>query len=474
MDKELSAQKTVKTLSTSDRLFNKNYMLLWQGQLVSRLGTQVYSIVIAIWLKHSLESSGMAGSMIGSFFMLSAIPMVVFSAFGGAVADRFSRKKIIVYGDMLSGIAVVLLSFFLFNAPTGNTPSIIAVFMVAMLLSTIAAFFGPAISASVPDLVPEKQLPAANSMGQLSEKISIFFGQGFGVPLMQIIGLPFLVFINGLTYLLSAISESFITIPQIIPEKVKGFKEYIRVFNSDLREGIGFIWKNSGLKKILFTSILVNFFTMPIIILLVFYVEDYLGAGSQWYGFLLAIYGTGAFVGFSMAGIFKPRGYKRTAVVIAFMLAEPLGYIAMTFVNSPVQAGVLFFLGGIFSGFVMVNITTILQLTTPSDIRGRVFGALTTIAASTAPLGMGLGGFVYDLLNRNIALIYGASGVIMFFLIVVMASSRDFRSFIAYDMEEDEPVGFTWEVRQLNKEDIIKSQKEVYYEKIIQKPRSEL
>ncbi len=202
--------------------------------------------------------------------------------------------------------------------------------------------------------------------------------------------------------------------------------------------------------------------------------EDFLGAGSHWYGFLLAIYGGGALAGFTVAGIFKPQGYMRTAVVVAFMLMEPLGYIAMTFVNSPIQAAVLFFLGGIFSGFVMVNITTILQLTTPSDIRGRVFGALTTIAASTAPLGMGLGGFVYDLLNHDIVLIYSAAGFIMFFLIIAMALSRDFRSFIAYDVDEIEDTGFTWEVRQLNREDIVKSQKEIYYEKIIQKPRSEL
>lgn len=474
MEKEVTPKSSKKTLSTADRLLNKNYMLLWQGQLVSRLGTQVYSIVIALWLKHSLESSGAAGSLMGSFFMLSAIPMVVFSAFGGAVADRFSRKKIIVYGDIVSGIAVVLLSFFLFNAPSGNTMSILAVFIVAIILSTVAAFFGPAISASVPDLVPEKQLPAANSMGQLSEKISIFFGQGLGAPLMSIIGLPFLVFINGITYLISAISESFITIPQIIPEKVKGLKEHLRVFNSDLREGIGYIWQNSGLKKILFTSVLVNFFTMPIIILLIFYVEDFLGAPSHWYGFLLAIYGIGALVGFIAAGVFKLRGRKRTTYIIAFMLAEPIGYILMIFVNLPIQAAVLFFFGGIFSGFVMVNITTILQITTPSDIRGRVFGALTTIAASTAPLGMGLGGFVYDLLDQNIALIYGASGLIMFFLIVLMALSRDFRDFIAYDIDEEEPSGFTWEVRQLKEEDLIKTQKEVYLEYLIQKPRSEL
>ncbi len=463
-----------KTLAKDDRLFNRNFLLLWQGQLVSRLGTQVYSIIIALWLKHTLEASGSAGSLVGSFFMLSAIPMVLFSAFGGAVADRFSRKKIILFGDVISGTIVTALGLFLLYSQASNSLAVGAVFIVGISLSTIGAFFGPAISASVPDMVPEDKLPAANSMGQLSQKISVFFGQGLGVPLMNLLGLPLLVIINGITYLLSAFSESFITIPQIIPDKMKNYREYYQVFKTDLQEGVRYIWKNSGLKKLLLSSIIMNFMTMPIIILLMFYVEDFLGASSNWYGFLLAIYGIGALAGFSGAGIVRVKGRKRTRLLITFMLMEPLGYILMTYVASPFQAAGLFFLGGMFNGFVMVNITTILQLTTPSTIRGRVFGALTTISASTAPFGMGLGGFLYDLLDQNIALIYIGAGTLMFLLVASVAFSKDFRNFIAFDLEEEEPVGFTYNMRYLKEDEVVMTQKELYLEYQIQKPRSEL
>jgi len=470
----IKEKNAYKTLTKDDRLFNRNFLLLWQGQLVSRLGTQVYSIVIALWLKHTLEASGSAGSLVGSFFMLSAIPMVLFSAFGGAVADRFSRKKIILFGDVISGIIVTALGIFLLYTQAANSLAIGAVFIVGISLSTIGAFFGPAISASVPDMVPEDKLPAANSMGQLSQKISVFFGQGLGVPLMHLLGLPLLVIINGITYLVSAFSESFITIPQIIPDKMKNYKEYYLVFKTDLQEGIHYIWKNSGLKKLLLSSIILNFMTMPIIILLMFYVEDFLGASSNWYGFLLAIYGIGALAGFTGAGIINAKGRKRTRLLITFMLMEPLGYILMTYADSPFQAAALFFMGGMFNGFVMVNITTILQLTTPSNIRGRVFGALTTISASTAPFGMGLGGFLYDLLDQNIALIYISSGVLMFLLVTFFAFSKDFRNFIAFDLQEEEPDGFSYNMRYLKENEVVMTQKELYLESQIQKPRSEL
>ena len=468
-----------KTLSKAKKLFNKNYLLLWQGQFVSRLGTQVYSIVIALWLKEMAEAnaatSSASGSIVGSFFMLSAIPMVVLSAFGGAVADRFPRKKIILLGDLFSGTIIIGLSVLMFTLPAGNYWAIVAVFIVGMLLSSIGSFFGPAISASVPDLVPAKKLSTANSMGQLSMKISTLFGQGVGPLLMSVLGVPLLVLINGITYWVSAVSESFITIPQMLPEKVKGVSEYIKAFKGDLKEGISYIWQNSGLKKMLLVSVFLNFFTMPIIILLMFYVIDFLGVPKQWYGFLLSFYGIGAFIGFTSAGLVKLKGRGRTRTLIAFMLAEPTGYVLMAYMQTPIQAGFLFFIGGIFNGFVMVTIMTILQLTTPSNIRGRVFGSLTTISASIAPLGMGAGGFLYDISGHNIALIYMSCGGIMIFLVTLISLSKDFRRFIAFELEEeDETIGFQYKIRYLDKKEMIKDQKQVYLEHQLEKARSEL
>ena len=468
-----------KTLSKAKRLFNKNYLLLWQGQFVSRLGSMVYSVVIGLWLKEMAEAnaatSSASGSIIGSFFMLTAIPMVLLSALGGAVADRFPRKKIIIFGDLFSGAIIIALSIMLFTLPAGNYWAIVAVFIVGMLLSSIGSFFGPAISASVPDLVPAKKLNSANSMGQLSMKVSTLFGQGVGPLLMGILGVPLLVLINGITYWISAASESFITIPQMLPDKVKGVSDYIKAFKGDLKEGIGYIWQNSGLKKMLLVSVFLNFFTMPIIILLMFYVIDFLGVPKQWYGFLLSFYGIGAFIGFTIAGLIKLKGRARTRTLIAFMLAEPAGYILMAFMKTPVHAGGLFFIGGIFNGFVMVTIMTILQLTTPSNIRGRVFGTLTTISASIAPLGMGMGGFLYDLSGHNITLIYVSCGSVMIFLVTLISLSKDFRKFIAFELEDEtETIGFQYKVRYLDKKEMIKDQRQIYLEHQLEKARSEL
>ena len=98
-----------------------------------------------------------------------------------------------------------------------------------------------------------------------------------------------------------------------------------------------------------------------------------------------------------------------------------------------VHALVLASLVGAMEGFVMVNITTLLQVTTPSEIRGRVFGVLATISGGLAPLAMGLTGIVADLANHNIPLIYIVSGAMMTLLSILVCLSREFRSFLAFE-----------------------------------------
>ena len=82
---------------TNIKLFNKNYFLLWQGQFMSRIGSQVYLIAMIIWIKEATDSA----SLLGLMGFIGGIPAVIFSIIGGVFADRHSRKKIIVFTDII-------------------------------------------------------------------------------------------------------------------------------------------------------------------------------------------------------------------------------------------------------------------------------------------------------------------------------------------------------------------------------------
>lgn len=415
------------------KLLNKNFVLLWQGQLVSQMGNQVHYIAMAFWIKHATESA----TLMGTVSMLAMLPGVILGPVGGTFADMYSRRKIIILSDFLCGILVLSLAGLVFYSPESINFIIIWLFVVSIAVGVISAFFRPAISASIPDLVPKEKVAAANSMNQSSMQISLFFGQGAGGVLFRIMGAPMLFLIDGLTYLFSAFSESFIKIPQTIPDRGESAGKVFKKFKKDTIDGFKYVWRDRGLRYLLFTATFLNFFLSPIGVLLPFFVEDHLKATPDWFGFMLAALGIGSLVGYAVVGSLKLNGRQRSILTIVILFLEVMGFGFLGLASTPVMATIMTFTLGCAGGMVNINIVTIIQLTTPSEIRGRVFGLIGTIAGGLVPIGMGLAGVIADLTGRNIPLIYIACGVISGILTLLVSMSRDFRNYLAYEPVEE-------------------------------------
>jgi DHA3 family macrolide efflux protein-like MFS transporter len=193
-----------------EKLLNKNFVLLFQGQFVSQLGSYVYFVAIVFWIKHATDSA----TIVGLIAMLATIPGVLLGPFGGTIADHFSRKKIIVIGDIINGLTISSIAVLMFVSPHSSDLIITLLMIEAVINGTVMSVFRPAIAAAVPDIVPEKSVDGANGMLQSSMQIAMLVGQTIGGVLFQILGAPVLMLIDGVTYLFSALSESFISIPQ--------------------------------------------------------------------------------------------------------------------------------------------------------------------------------------------------------------------------------------------------------------------
>jgi MFS family permease len=198
-----------------------------------------------------------------------------------------------------------------------------------------------------------------------------------------------------------------------------------------MAEGLRFIWRKAGLKELVLLSATSVFFTAPIIILLPFYVEDWLRTTADWYGFLSAAYGVGALGGFLLAGAVRFQGRARGTWTVGCIILQAAGGGLLGLIRSPMAALVLAFAGGAAGGFVRVNITTILQIVTPSQMRGRVFGLLGTLSGILYPIASGLSGIVADLVDQNIPLLYVGSGTILTVLTLAVSLRKDLRLFFA-------------------------------------------
>ena len=128
--------------------------------------------------------------------------------------------------------------------------------------------------------------------------------------------------------------------------------------------------------------------------------------------------------------------------MLVFIMFQAVGYAFFGLVRDPYLAAGLAVINGLVQGFVTVNITTILQITTPGEIRGRIFGILATISSSLAPLAMGLAGVIADLVDQNIPAIYIVSGAIMTVVVVIVSFNPHFRKFLASDgeLESSDPM----------------------------------
>ncbi len=411
------------------RLFNKNFILLWQGQFVSSLGNHIVMVGQMLWIKSTL---GLA--------TLMAIPTIIWSltyaAFGllsGAIADTYPRKKIIVLCDLLSGIGQLFLVILMFMYADKIWLIYAVILVVCVFQGMLSSLFMPAIQAAIPDIVPEEKLEKANSVKSSSQQIATLLGQGIGGYLFRLFGAPMLFLIDCVTYLFSAFSESFITIPYKSNSTPRStLREESARQITQIKEGLTYINSQSGLKKLMILFIAIHFFSAPFLILLPFFVEDYLLMGAEWYGFMMAGMGGGALLGSVIAGFVPiPRHSKGATALFCIIMKGILGSL-LGFIHAPIVALTVFTLIGTFGAFFNIIFYTAVQLSTPSELRGRVFSVMDTISIGLMPLGMGITSIVADFTGRKVPVMFLCAGLIVMVWSVYNLTKRDSRRFLNY------------------------------------------
>jgi MFS family permease len=418
-------------LTHPSKLLNRNFVLLWQGQFVSQLGTQISATAMLFWLKHVTGSPGLMGTVA----MVAGLCAAALGPVGGAFADRYSRRSIMIVCDLVSGSSVLALALLIWTMSAAGF-SIGGIVAVSIVVAAANSFFNPAISASIADLVPKEKVAGANSALQASLRLATLLGLGIGGVLFRVLGAPMALTIDGVTYLISACSKCFITIPQTFGASNSACGNRAKEVLNQIGEGLKYVRSNHGLTQLLSVATLFNLFMAPILGLFPFYVEDFLKLPSDWYGYLLAAYGIGALAGYLLAGVLRISGRSRAPWLLSFMVSASALYGTLGLCRSSAVVGAIIFTIGALSSFINVSIITVLQIGTPSQIRGRVFGLLATITACLQPVGMGMAGAAASLAGKNIGIIYVVCGCCMAVVTLVAVGLRGIREYLSIGQEQ--------------------------------------
>lgn len=417
-------------MSEPKRLWNRSFALLWQGQLVSSLGKNAFQLAALLWLKETTGSGTLSG-LIGG---IAILPMALLGPIAGVFVDRTNRGRLIAWTDIAGGVLVSLAAVLFFIVPA-NTPLLLAaVFAVTLGTGLLDTFSQPSITASIPDLVPKDKLEAANGLNLSVLHVAMLVAQALAGLLYRLLGAPLLVGANAAAYLWAGFSELGVKTPDR-PRPASGQHPWHR-FTTELAEGARWVWRHRGLRTLLMLSTILNFLVAPLLALMAFFVEDWLGLGPEWLGYLMACYGGGGLVGFAVAGAWRVRGRGRLALVAGATIGQSATVALMVALPGiPLQVA-LFLAAGICGGIVNVHFMTLMQTSAPAELQGRVQSLSTTLATAVMPVGMALAGIFFDLTRGNFWLVIGMPGFVMLAASVAALASRSYRSFLTGPAEE--------------------------------------
>ncbi len=397
----------------NSKLFkNKNYMLLIIGNLVSLLGSNIQQFVLSLYV---LAITGSA-TIFASMLAISILPRIILSPIAGVFGDWFDRKKSIIILDSINGILLLVFAYVTFK---NSGLSIGLIYLLVIALEITEIFFHSSMSAVLPSVVKREEYLDANSLRSMVISIGQLMAPIIGAIIYGAFGLLIALIINAFSFLISAISESFIKIPKTNIEKSG---RTIKDFKKDLFDGFNIIRNNPSIKTVIGVATVINFAIAPLFSVgLIYIIKEVLAASDFKFGLFQSIL-TASMILAPILLTQKLKRYKLGHVlIVSFFIIASLVFL-MSFSTSNFMMGIdkenlipyvyltfLSFLMGLLISAVNIAINTLLQKIVPLEYMGRtstVMGLLVTIAI---PLGQMIFGSLYDIINPGYVVMINAT-----------------------------------------------------------------
>lgn len=368
-------------------LRQRNFALLWVGQLISLIGDWVLFIALPFYV-FDLTGSTLAT---GGMFIALTVPRLALGSVAGVFVDRWDRRRTMLAADFArAGLLLLLLL-------VRSTDWLWLVYLVALAESAISQFFNPAKSAIIPRLVDDERLLAANSLNSLSESLTRLVGPALGGLLFGALGLSSVVYADSASYLVSGVLIALMAVAGAAPAAgedetpAHAAATSWRAVWREWRDGLGLVRRDRAIATLFLVMGFFMFGEGIFSVLMVAWVRDILHAGATELGWLMTTQAVGGLAG----GLLAARLGKAVspARLIGFG-ATIIGLFIAAIVNTP-TLGVDLVLMALVGGPAVVTfvaIETLLQNLTEDRFRGRVFGALGTTMALAQLAGMALAG----------------------------------------------------------------------------------
>jgi len=389
--------------STLRRVFKafqyRDFRLMWIGACTSSIGTWM-QIVAQGWLIYRLSHSP---RLLGLDQFLAGIPIFLFTLIGGVVADRAERRKILLmsqYVQMVSaGILTALVAM--------GVVHVWEILCLSFVSGLAQAFGGPAYSALIPTLVDREDMPNAIALNSIQFNLAVTVGPALAGITLARLGEKWCFGLNALSFLAPVISLSMISV-RFLPEK-----STVSIFSS-LKQGIKFVRQQGSMEALVVLAFLMTFLSMPMRTYIPVFVKDIFHRGPETFGNLLSLMGVGSICGsLAVAGIGNIAKKGRFALTMLICLGAGIAAFSLSKLL-PVSYAVLVVVGASMMA-VFATVTSLVQLITTNEMRGRVMSVYNFAFRGGMPMGNLATGWLVPMFTAPVVL--GANG----FLLILVA-----------------------------------------------------
>lgn len=431
---EIAALRGTRPATLKDLLTHPSFSRLWRAMLVSSLGDWVGFVAVAALVARLGRGQRVGGLAVAGVMLARLLPSVLFGPFAGVLADRFDRRKLMISADVARGLGYASMPFL---------PGLPWIFLLSFVIESLSLLWTPAKDASIPNMVPRRQLPNANSVslittyGTLPLGASVYtvlagVATGIGSRVHYFAAHPeFLaLWLDALTFFFSARMVWGLDLRRGAAVRARaqaapGFN--LRSALDEVRAGYRFL-REQPLVRAMTLGIVMGFAGVGSVISLGPVFARYsVNAGSTGFGILVTAFGVGMGGGMAMMG-YLTRYMDKDKLFYIAMLGAAACLVVLAAMPSILLASVFTVPMGVGVGLTWVTGYTMLQENVTDEFRGRTFATLTISARMTLFLALvafpalaaaigthlvSVGGRVLDFSGTRIALWLGAGVVIV-------------------------------------------------------------
>jgi predicted MFS family arabinose efflux permease len=389
---------------TFSALRYRDFRLLWFGAFLSTTGTWMQTIAQG-WLVLEMTNSAF---LLGVDGFLATGPMIVFSLFGGVIADRVERRKIMLFSQYLQMSFAFILAALIW---AGNV-QVWHIFVLSFLTGSAQSFSGPAYISLLPLLVKREDVPNAIAMNSMQFNLARVIGPIFAGAALLAWGPAICFMVNGLSFFFVIIALLMIRSPA--PNE----RDQSRGVVDDMKEGFRFVTSRPTLMTLTFLAFAGTFLGMPIVTFLPVVAKSIFGLKANGYAWMMTTYGLGSVTGALFVAA-TAHAAKKGKMALTLQLAFACLLIGFAFSRSLPLSLVISFFAGVCIVGVIALYSSLVQLTASDTMRGRVMSIFMLAFRGGMPLGNLLAGYVAQRWSITAALaVNGAvlASVALFFI----------------------------------------------------------